>query len=181
MPDQVVPIGSAQQLQVEQFTLECIARAQTLLALRLPPIPVVFDLKGSAAGMFRAQGRDCRIRYNPWIFAKYFEQNLAHTVPHEVAHYAVYRQWGRGKVRPHGAEWRWLMGQFGVPAEVTFNLDLTGVPRRQQQRHAYRCACREHAVSSVRHNRMQRGQASYRCRYCDSPLLALAPISGINC
>lgn len=176
MPDHVVPINRAQQLQVEQFTLECIARAQELLAMQLAPIPVVFDLKGSTAGMFRAQGRHLLIRYNPWIFAKYFEHNLAHTVPHEVAHYAVYRHWGRRKVRPHGVEWRWLMEQFGVPAEVTFNLDLSGVPQRRQRRHRYRCACRDHAVSSVRHNRMQRGEASYRCRYCDSPLLPASDI-----
>jgi SprT protein len=172
--DPIIPIDASQRLQVERATEHFVAEAARHLQLQLPPVAVVFDLSGTAAGMFKVQGRRCWIRYNPWIFALHFSENLHNTVPHEVAHYAVHRRWGRRRPRPHGLEWRWLMGCFGVAAQVTFDLDLAGVPVRRQRRYPYRCACREHAVSTVRHRRVLRGQASYRCRYCDC---VLAPVA----
>lgn len=170
-PDKVLPISQPQRAQVIAATEAWIERAAQLLALPLAPVPVLFDLRGASAGMFRARGRDCWLRFNPWIFAKHFEDNLRFTVPHEVAHYAVHRQGHRRPVRPHGPEWQQVMRCFGLPPEVTFKLDLTGIPVRRQQRHAYRCACREHEVSTVRHKRMREGRARYLCRYCDAPLL----------
>jgi len=169
-PQRVQPIDSPQRLQVVAATEAWIERAGQLLDLPLVPVPVLFDLSGRIAGMFRARGEECWIRYNPWIFAKHFEDNLHFTVPYEVAHYAVYSQRHRRRVRPHGPEWQRVMRGFGLPPEVTFKLDLAGVPVRRQRRHAYRCACREHEVSTVRHRRMCEGRARYLCRYCDSPL-----------
>lgn len=165
------PINAQQRLQVMDATEAWIGRAAQLVVLPLPPVTVLFDLRGASAGMFRARGGECCIRYNPWIFAKCFEDSLRFTVPHEVAHYAVYSQRHRRRVRPHGAEWQHMMRAFGVPPDVTFVTDLEGVPVRRQQRHAYRCACRGHAVSTVRHKRMSEGRAHYLCRCCKSPLL----------
>lgn len=173
-PQRVQPIDPQQRLQVVDATQAWIERAAQVLALPLAPVPVLFDLSGTSAGMFRARGEECWIRYNPWIFAKHFEGNLHSTVPHEVAHYAVYSQRHRRRVRPHGPEWQRVMRGFGLPQEVTFKLDLAGVPVRRQQRHTYRCACREHEVSTVRHKRMREGRARYLCRYCDAPLLPAA-------
>jgi SprT protein len=169
-PHRVQPIGPQQRQQVAAATAAWIERAAQWLALPLAPVPVLFDLSGATAGMFRAQGKDCWIRFNPWIFAKHFEDNLNFTVPHEVAHYAVHSQRHRRRVRPHGPEWQRVMRGFGLPPEVTFKLDLTGVPVRRQQRHPYRCACREHEVSTVRHRRMHEGRARYLCRFCAAPL-----------
>ncbi|MDO8860685.1 SprT-like domain-containing protein [Haliea sp. E1-2-M8] len=167
----VLPIGQPQRAEVVAATEAWIERAAQMLALPLAPVPVLFDLRGTSAGMFRARGRDCWIRFNPWIFAKHFEDNLHFTVPHEVAHYAVHCQRHRRRVRPHGPEWQRVMRGFGLPPEVTFKLDLSGIPVRRQQRHAYRCGCRDHAVSTVRHKRMREGRARYLCRYCDAALL----------
>jgi SprT protein len=170
-PQRVQPIDSRQRLQVVDATEAWIGRAAQLMVMPLPPVTVLFDLRGASAGMFRARGGECCIRYNPWIFAKRFEDSLRFTVPHEVAHYAVYSQGHRRRVLPHGPEWQQVMRAFGVPPEVTFATDLEGVPVRRQQRHAYRCACREHAVSTVRHKRMCEGRVHYLCRCCKSPLL----------
>lgn len=167
----MLPISQPQRAQVVAATDAWIERAAQLVDLPLAPVPVLFDLGGTSAGMFRAQGRDCWIRFNPWIFAKHFQDNLHFTVPHEVAHYAVHCQRHRRRVRPHGPEWQQVMRGLGLPPEVTFKLDLSGIPVRRQQRHAYRCACREHEVSTVRHKRMREGRARYLCRYCDAPLL----------
>lgn len=134
-------------------------------------IPVLFDLSGRSAGMFRVHGRQRAIRYNPWIFAKYYRENLESTVPHEVAHYIVHEMFPQRGIKPHGPEWRELMGHFEADPGVTFDLDLSGVPQRRQRSHPYRCGCRVHLLSTTRHNRVQRGTGEYQCTRCGGPLV----------
>ena len=165
----IEPIGPRQRREVLEETERYIALAEELLERRFARIPVRFDLRGQAAGMFRAAPDGLCIRYNPWLFARHYIDNLRDTVPHEVAHYIVH-QTCRRRVRPHGPQWQALMEAFGANPEVRHSQDLTGVPSRRQQRHSYQCECREHAVSSTRHNRVQRGEAEYRCRYCSGTL-----------
>ena len=166
----IEPIGDSQRCQVEAMTEHYIREAEDIFGRSFRRIPVAFDLKGRSAGMFRTQGRHSLIRYNPWIFAKYFEENLHDTVAHEVAHYIVHEVFGR-RARPHGEEWRAVMTKFGAKPEATFQLDLSGVPQRRQATHRYECACRIHDVSSTRHNRVQRGVGRYHCVNCDAQLV----------
>jgi SprT protein len=168
--DSVQPIGPRQQREVATCTEAYIAAAETLLQRSFDRIPVLFDLRGSTAGMFRLQGRRREIRFNPWIFAKHYEENLAATVPHEVAHYIVHELYGLRRVKPHGAEWRAVMAAFGADDAVTFDLDLEGVPRRRQRTHPYQCSCRLHQISTTRHNRVQAGRGHYQCRHCNGQL-----------
>ena len=167
----IEPIGIDLQQQVVARTQYYISEAQSAFSRSFDPIPVHFDLSGSTAGMFRAYGRKMEIRYNPWIFAKYYHENLDGTVPHEVAHYIVHELYGLARVKPHGEEWQALMAHFGANSEVTFKLDLEGVPQRRQRTHPYRCACREHEVSTTRHNRILKGKGQYLCRYCRGELV----------
>ena len=102
--------------------------------------------------------------------AKYVEEHLSGTVQNEVANFIVYELYGTRGVKPHGPQWQEVMTVFGADQGVTFDLDLAGIPQRQQRTHAYRCACRIHAVSSTRHNRVLPGVGSYRCRLCGSDL-----------
>ena len=162
----IEPISSELRQQVVEKTASYIASAEEVLERSFDRIPVLFDLKGSTAGMFRADGRQREIRYNPWIFAKYWEENYKSTVPHEVAHYIVHELYGMRSVKPHGREWLAIMNRFDADPGVTFQLDLSGIPRRRQRTHAYQCGCRTHEVSTTRHNRVQRGEGSYLCRYC---------------
>lgn len=155
---------------MRERTEHYITLAEAKLGRRLPTVSLRFDLSGGTAGMFRAGEGVVEIRYNPWIFARYWEENLAGTVPHEVAHFVVYATRGRRRTRPHGPEWRAWMDFFDADPAVTFDLDLTGIPRRVQRTHAYRCDCREHALSTTRHNRALRGTARYCCRYCSGLL-----------
>ena len=170
MSDTVDPIGREQRSEVRRETARYIGLAGELLGREFAMVPVRFDLKGSTAGMFKSDGDRHWIRYNPWIFGKYYRENLVDTVPHEVAHYIVHvtRRWRR--VKPHGPEWQALMEAFGADPAVTFNLDLSGIPQRRQRTHAYRCACRDHDVSTTRHKRIERGVV-YLCRYCDEQLI----------
>lgn len=167
----IEPIGELQREAVRAETVRYICLAEELLGRQFDRIPVVFDLGGRTAGMFKAHNTQRLIRYNPWIFAKYFAENLRDTVPHEVAHYIVHEVHGLHRVKPHGAEWRALMAAFDANPDVTFRLDLAGIPQRRQRTHAYHCQCRVHAVSSTRHNRAKAGKGTYCCRYCRGELI----------
>ncbi|MBN7796270.1 SprT-like domain-containing protein [Parahaliea mediterranea] len=167
----IQPINAGQRAEVVAATHRYIALAESGLGRRFARIPVLFDLSGRSAGMFRADGRNSWIRYNPWIFAKYYRENLEGTVPHEVAHYIVHALYGARRVKPHGSQWRLVMQLFEADPEVTFDRDLSGVPQRRQRTHPYQCPCREHSLSTTRHNRVQRGQGRYHCRYCRGELV----------
>lgn len=167
----IAPIDSGQRQQVVAATQEYIARAGEIYGCSLEMIPVRFDLKGRAAGMYRVRQRRSEIRYNPYLFAKYFGDNLAVTVPHEVAHYVTDSLHGLGNVRPHGAQWQSVMRAFGAPTAATSRYDLTGVPVRTQRRHPYHCGCAAHQLTSRRHNQILRGAIRYFCRGCGGELV----------
>lgn len=164
------PLSPEQQRCIVAATRSCIARAALLFACELAEIPVTFDLRGRAAGMYRVRGGRRRIRYNPYIFARYFSDNLANTIPHEVAHYVTDVLHGLHRVRPHGPEWRAVMRAFGAAPVATCRYDLEGLPVRRQRRFSYRCACSTHTLSTVRHKRIQGGKVRYSCRRCRTTL-----------
>jgi SprT protein len=166
----IEPIGPEQQQRVLDRTEHFICLAEQCFGRKFERIPVLFDLRGTSAGMYKVLGKRCWIRYNPWIFSKYFDLNLADTVPHEVAHYIVNMVHGR-RAKPHGPQWQAVMAYFEADPGVTFKLDLTGIPRRQQRTHAYNCLCGSHQVSTTRHNRVLRGRGSYQCRKCNGELV----------
>ena len=167
----IEPITEIRQQQVMTATRHCIQQAGQLLGREFKVPAVTFDLQGRAAGMYRVHRRQRHIRYNPYIFAKYFSDNLANTVPHEAAHYLTDMLYGLRNIRPHGEEWRAVMRMLGAEPAVTCCYDLGGVPLRRQRRFSYRCACSSHAVSTVRHNRMLRGSGKYVCRQCRTELV----------
>lgn len=167
----VEPIGRVQQAQVLEETERYLREAEAIYQRSFDRIPVLFDLKGQTAGMFKMLGKERWIRYNPWIFAKYFEENLRDTVPHEVAHYVTHEVYAGRTGKPHGPRWQRVMAHFDADPGVTFNLDLAGVPQRRQKTHPYWCGCRAHEVSTTRHNRIVKGVGRYFCRACEGELL----------
>jgi SprT protein len=169
----VEPIGQEQRNEVLAVTEHYICQAEGIFERRFKRIPVLFDLRGRSAGMFKIKGRERLIRYNPWIFGKYYQENLHDTVAHEVAHYVIHEVFGR-QAKAHGEEWQSLMVCFGANPSATFDLDLSDIPQRRQATHPYRCHCQVHEISTTRHNRILRGRGRYHCRYCDG-LLVYAP------
>lgn len=166
----IQPIDGRLEHQVRISTDDTIARAGQLFERKFPLVPIRFDLKGRAAGMYKVHYNNRVIRYNPYIFAKYFDDNLATTIPHEVAHYIVDMLYGTARVRPHGKEWKQIMLALGAEPCVTGNYDLSGIPVRKQKRHSYQCDCDVHQISTVRHNKILQGSAHYFCRKCKSPI-----------
>ncbi len=165
-----------QQREIREKTREWLRLASQLWQQPFDDIPVYFDLRGKTSGMYvvrgGAFGKDQRIRFNPSIFARHYEESCASTIPHEVAHHICYELHGR-RVKPHGKEWRAIMQAFEVPAEATCKLDLSDIPQKRLRRFDYVCGCREHELTSIRHNRIQRGHSRYTCPKCQQLLVRL--------
>lgn len=171
----VTPINPQQQDQVAEQTRHFLQFAESLFGSPFPEIPVHFDLKGRSSGMYTVRGRGrsrvCDIRYNPWIFARHFDECMAITVPHEVAHYVVDKLYGMKNVKPHGVEWKAVMNAFGADPRVTANMSLDGIPRRTSTVVNYRCGCGDQPMGIRRHHKVVRGEAYYSCRRCGDVLI----------
>lgn len=172
----VEPIDTPFQERVISTTLQFIIRAESLYDRSFRPIPVSFDIKGRTAGMYRVRNGQAEIRYNPYLFSKFPEDNLATTVPHEVAHYVTDQVFGLRSIRPHGKEWKDLMQEFGCDANRTSDFDLHGIPVRKEARHLYQCACGTHQLTRRRHNRILRENIFYLCKTCREKLVAAPAI-----
>lgn len=166
----IEPISSHQQQQVVNETGRYLLIASEFFDRTIPAIPILFDLKGRAAGMYKTSRNARHIRFNPYLFAKYFQDNLADTVPHEVAHYVTDIVYGLKRVRPHGKEWQTVMEVFGVSPRTTHNFNLEGIPQRNQQRFTYQCGCQSYQLTTRRHNLIRKGARRYFCRSCKSTL-----------
>ena len=170
----IEPIDANLQKQVVVITQGYVALAVKIFDRDFSEIPVKFDLLGLTAGMFLFKNKKPLIRYNPHLLAKYFQESIDSTVPHEVAHYIVHEMYPskrfKKSVKPHGAEWRFVMEKFEADASITCDFDYTGIPRRKQQRHTYVCSCQEHHLASVTHNRMQKKRWKYLCKVCEHEL-----------
>ena len=174
-PPVILPLAVDLQQQVIEETQSYIKQATQLFEIKTAAIDITFNLKGRSAGMYRVRRHFIRhkreIRYNPYIFAKYFADNFKTTIPHEVAHYVSDIIYGLNNIRPHGKEWKAIMHAFGADASVTANYDLTGIPLKNRTLFTYRCACREHQLGTVRHNRIKKNCTQYFCKSCKQVLL----------
>ncbi|MCF6283034.1 MAG: SprT-like domain-containing protein [Candidatus Polarisedimenticolaceae bacterium] len=138
----------------------------------MPEIDIQFNLRGQAAGMVKLLRKgEILVRYNPILLNENSEHFLSQTVPHEIAH-VVASTLNRHRIRPHGTEWQQIMQLFGADNQRCHSYEVKTSPRRQLARFNYRCGCREHQLTSIRHNRIINGQR-YICRHCRAPLLIL--------
>ncbi len=165
----IEPINESQKQCVTDRTRYLIDGACKIYQRNFELISIDFDLKGLVAGMYRTNKNQRVIRYNPYIFAKYFEDSLESTVPHEVAHYVTDMMFGLS--RPHGEEWREVMQAFGAEASRTCDYDLDGIPVRRYRHHAYHCSCMTHEITSHRHNKILKNNARYFCKKCHEELI----------
>lgn len=157
------------QHQATERTQRLLDKAADHLGVSLPAIEIRFDLRGRAAGQARF-GRHAPwvVRYNPHLLAANPRRFIAETVPHEVAHLAAFARHGNA-IRPHGPEWQAIMRTLGAEPRRCHDFDVSTAPTRRIRRYAYHCDCRDHELSSIRHNRVLSGQ-TYLCRSCAQPL-----------
>jgi SprT protein len=114
------------------------------------------------------QGGAPVIRYNPILLQHNRQEFLTQTLPHEVAHVIARKLYGRS-IRPHGNEWKEVMQFFGADSLRCHNYATENVPVRKLRRFTYTCGCQQHQLTTIRHNRIQKG-LTYRCRQCGEPL-----------
>lgn len=98
-----------------------------------------YDIRNTNGG--EAWFRVNRIRLNLTFLVENEEKFLASTVPHEVAHlvaHAVYdtKPMNGKKVRPHGKEWKEVMGVLSLEPKVTHTYDLTSLDLHKKVRKA---------------------------------------------
>ena len=180
------PLSDEQQQVIVTQTRLYLHKASQLFNMKHKPVDISFNLKGRSAGMYRVRTSrkglfsktEREIRYNPLIFSKYFDDNFATTIPHEVAHYVTDMIYGLKNIRPHGKEWKAVMQSFGADPSVTADYVLSGIPLKRQALHIYRCDCREHQLSTIRHNRVVRQRNQYYCKRCKAKLrYSQAPVT----
>ena len=171
----IKPMSIERQQIVIQQTHAYIEKANELFKIKAASVDIVFNLKGRAAGMYRVKQRpfskNREIRYNSYIFSKYFDDNLKTTVPHEVAHYVSDVIYGLKNIKPHGREWKQIMFAFNADAAVTANYDLSGIPTKKLSTFVYQCACGDRQLSSIRHNKIIKRRYQYFCKTCKQTLL----------
>ncbi len=125
-----------------------------------------FKQRGKIAGSAWLQKH--LIRLNPVLLRENQVAFEKHVIPHELAHLMVYKQY-RMKVKPHGKEWQFIMNEiFDLPALVNHPFDTSSVA---QASFTYRCACQEHQLTLIRHNKVVKGKQKYVCKHCEMPLL----------
>lgn len=156
---------------INQATLRCeesLKLAEAFFNTVLPVPRLRFDIRGRAAGQFRA-GRSRKdspeLRFNPSLLIQQPEAFMAEVVPHEVAHLVAYTLYGP-RIKPHGREWQGVMMEvYGLEPQVTHTFE---VPDSGRFKYQYVCGCegRVHYLSGIRHQRIQQKTSQYTCKDC---------------
>lgn len=171
----IKPISLLQQQEIIERVADLLQQCAAHFNQTFKPIEIRFDLRGRTSGMFVVKHRKKYLRFNPFIFSKFFEDSLSNTVPHEVAHYVSHELFGIKNIRPHGTQWKSIMDKLGAEPKVTGNYDLSGISIRRQRRFDYACGCMSHQLTTVRHNKILQKKVYYTCRKCGENLLQKSP------
>ena len=131
---------------------------------------ILFDLRGKTAGTAARDGS--RIRINADLLARYPNEMTTQTVPHEVAHIVAHAVFGH-RIRPHGREWKSIMGFFGCKADRCHTMET--VPARKTKQYEVACACSTHQIGAIRYRRMVTEAKVYTCKACKKPVLPTDP------
>jgi SprT protein len=150
-------------------TQRLIERAQCHYGVILALGEIRYDLQGTAAGMVMfPHNRQAIIRFNPLLLEHNRQDFISQTVAHEVAHLVARTLYGKS-IRPHGREWQAVMHFFGVEPQRCHDYATEHLSVRKMRRFPYVCGCQTHQLSTIRHNRIQKGQ-DYCCRRCGEAL-----------
>jgi SprT protein len=128
------------------------------------PVPTVsFYHRGTIAGKAWSFGH--RVAFNT-ILAAENPDRFINTVKHELAHIITNRKYLFAKA--HGPEFKSVLIAMGGDGKRCHDYDVQNV-RRSRTAFEYKCACKTHMMSSVRHNKAQRG-VTYSCKRCRQPV-----------
>ncbi len=136
-------------------------------------IVVQFDLKSirtAGTALWDCDGNHV-IRINLAMAKANWKSFLPRTPGHEVCHIYSCECWGQKDGRGHGIGWKQTMRDAGLDPVRCHSYDTSSLGIRQKRgAYSYRCACKEHIVSTIIHNRIQKG-ISYSCNKCKQVLV----------
>ncbi len=143
---------------------QCYQIAEQQLNRHFKRPEISFKLRGKSAGTAYLQTN--KIRFNAQMLEVNEQAFIDEVVAHEICHLLCYQLFGR--VKPHGKEWRSLMiSLYQLPPKTTHNFEVVNKARAEFD---YQCRCGVIKLSVIRHNKVTRKQAQYRCRRCLSTL-----------
>jgi SprT protein len=145
MKEKILAIVEASFLKAEKFYGKTFERPKTF----------IFKRNGTCGGYANWGTKEMMFQLD---LAETNEQDyLLHTVPHEVAHYVQFQQYGYCKA--HGREWKFIMRNvMRIPADRCHSYDTSVTKTKKQTKHIYGCGCgKEFKLSTTLHNKILRG------------------------
>ena len=165
------------QAKVEDKVKESVDLIELQVDVVMPEIQIRYDLRGKNGGQAGLEGGIYFIRINPYLLLDHEEEYLAQTVPHEVAHIGCFKRFPGQKIG-HGPEWQTMMRLLGLDPKRCHRYDTSNAQVKRMSYFEYRCDCRTHKISKVRHNKVQRGTQTYSCRGCSGELIFIGAWTG---
>jgi SprT protein len=172
MVDSIFPISKEEEDEHKELTMKTIEwwdKFNQEFGKNYAYPTITFTLRGAAAGTATYQKQ--LINYNIGLYRDNKEGYYNRTIPHEIAHLFNFRMyvertgsWGK-RLMPHGIEWKQIMRRMKVDPKRCHSYKVEKV-RRVSKDYIYKCSCREHKISSILHNRMEKGDKFYKCNVC---------------
>lgn len=107
------------------------------------------------------------VDFNKILLTENVDTFIHQTVPHEIAHIIAFKVFGTSG---HDRAWKHVMARFGVEPKRCHSYSIENVKKRHVTTFVYKCQCREHTITSIRHNKILKG-ASYRCNQCKTKIV----------
>lgn len=175
------------QARIEADVKKYVKMAEVHFGRSYPRIHIRYDVRGTTAGY--AEGSNV-VRFNPVLLMENLEDYITRTVPHEVAHCIddangdnkrpkqstndflrmvnSGKRIRRAKRSVHGPTWKHIMHVFRIDDDSRCHqYDVTNSRVKTKAKFEYKCGTctKSILVSSVIHNRLQRGR-EYWCKKC---------------
>jgi|SoimicMinimDraft_4_1059732.scaffolds.fasta_scaffold36897_2 SprT protein len=138
-----------------------------------------YSLRGRTGGQAHtsADGTNDKIRLNKDLInasEETWQHILNQTLPHEFAHIAARRFYGKG-ITAHGVEWARVCHMLGIPPLRTHSMPTVRARQyngRTTTKYKYQCGCCDNIIwmGKARHTRTQKKESWYVCRSCRTRL-----------
>jgi len=137
---------------------------------------IKFTKRGKVSGCVEYEYESVKaFNFNMVLLRENTESFLETTVPHEIAHFLVHFLHGFSYTRSgrriiHGKNWKNMMRYLGVDPNRCHSYNTDNCTTRRLKKFTYKCGCRSYELTSIRHNRVMKGTANYRCKHCGQSL-----------
>ena len=164
-------------LDIQAFFDEIVDLAEVMFSREFPGLKLVIDRK--------PKGKHTLAYYRPFTRSVHIndvtiglldEQTLKHIIIHEIAHHVMPIIFPNHK-QDHGPEFKRVdralggLGQTRIDIKDASHAFLAASSVRKTKKFTYSCICTpNHQLTTVRHNKIVRGLATYSCAKCNTRL-----------